>query len=64
LKYNLLPSTPPNYYLRATLKGGAGGLEARVTTGDWRAIMGWQGPTSRAVKKGHPLASPLPKLID
>ena len=31
-------------------RGGAGSLAARVKTRDWRA-MGWQGFTSKAVKK-------------
>ena len=51
LTYDSLPSKAPNYYLRAMPKGGVGGMEARVKTGEWRAIMGWQGTTSRAVKK-------------
>ena len=51
LTYYSLLSMLPNYYLRAMLKGGAGGMEARVKKGEWRAIMGWQGPTCRAVKK-------------
>ena len=42
---------PPNYYLRAMPKEGAGGMEARVNTAEWRAIMGSQGTTSRTVKK-------------
>ena len=32
LTYDLLPSMPPNYYLRAMPKEGAGGMEARVNT--------------------------------
>ena len=51
LTNNSLPSMQPNYYLRAMPKGGADGMKARVKTGEWRAIMGWQGPTSRTVKK-------------
>ena len=51
LTNNSLPSMQPNYYLRAMPKRGAGGMKARVKTGEWRAIMGWQGPTSRTVKK-------------